>query len=177
MAKDDSSSSFYRYLTTGVVDRDFIDQFNTLVSRVYKKYKCPISLDQYQDFCWDKLLERAKNYDPLKGNAGNFIYSLLYYESSRLVSKYSREVGTEIQDQLNPSESYVGTKDFDISTKKDREVRYSLLEFAQLAYSRGFCVDQKQLYFSYYSNNEHPLLKTFNWFRYKGIRHVIREEL
>ena len=87
------------------------------------------------------MIERSKNYDPAKGNAGNFIYSLMYYEISRLVSKYSREVGSEIQDQLNASETYVGTRDFDVSITQDRDIRYSILDFAQLAFGRGVWVD------------------------------------
>ena len=119
-------SSFSDYLLEGKMSQQFIDEFNALVKKIHHRKQSYVSLEFFQDSCWDKLLDRAKNYRSELSPAGNFHLLFISYELYRLNSRFGRESTSEIIDVCCGNEIYVATGNYDTFNCEDQNLKYDI---------------------------------------------------
>lgn len=146
------------YVQTQQITSDFLQDFNNLCKKIYKRWCLSCSLEDFIGYCTEKLVLRISGFEPSKGNIQNYVYNLILNEARRVYSAGKHLSNTDLDVVSLYTES---------STDTDSLLR-KLWDFAIYAYQHGIWVNQKQLLANYQCKNMTPAVKAFVWFIQSG---------
>jgi hypothetical protein len=162
-------SGFNSYLSSGKFTPDFIDDVDTMISKVFSRWRLYETEDEFRAFCWTKIVGSLKIYDEQGGREtgplSTYLYQVIMNEARRIHSKYSKfssDNASELVEQVDTvSHGDVSGSDLDL---RDR-----LCSFARRAFGMGVYVDQYVLCRNYYAGTDSPGVKAFKWANILGL--------
>jgi hypothetical protein len=162
-------SGFNSYLSTGKFTSDFIEDVDTMISKVFSRWTLYETEDEFRSFCWVKIVNSLKIYDEQGGREtgplSTYLYQVIMNEARRIHSKF-RKFSSDDASELAEQVGAVSHKD---AHGEDLDLRSRICAFARRAYRLGVYVDQVVLFRNYCSGLDSPGVKAFKWASILGV--------
>lgn len=157
-------NGFLSYVETGKIDEGFIHDYTYLCKKIYRRWKLPVSEEDFVGFCIEKLCNRVHFFQPEKGSISNFLFQMILNEANRIYSKNKRNVSTDLD--LISSPTYVGAGDT-ASVDRDAKLKEDIEAFYLYALSMRVYIDKEQLKYKYQCGDLAAPVKSFMWWKLK----------
>jgi len=156
------------FINSGEFSKDFIDDVNMMISKVYSQWSLYEDEDEFNGFCWTKIVSLLDVYDSKFGSLSNFLYSIISNEATRIHSKHKKMSTDDALERLHLGfvQSMWGSTSgsgFDHYHGHDFLHRDRVCSFARRAFELGIYVDQQELYKNYLLGNLSPAVRAFMW--------------
>jgi len=152
-------TGFTSYTETGEFSKDFINDVNLLISKVYSQWKLYEDEEEFNSSCWAKIIASLQIYDKDVGSLNTYLNWVVWNEATRIYSKHKRMVAEDITEKVCLDPAWGSLPD----SHHDFFHRDRVCSFARRAFSLGIYVNQLELYKNYSHGNLTPAVKAFMW--------------
>jgi len=153
-------TGFTTFKHYGDLSKDFIDDVNFMISKVYSQWSLYEDEEEFNSSCWTKIIKSLPIYDSACGALSTFLNRVVWNEATRIHSKHKKMAMDDITEKIN----------LDPLWRKHHEDHHDFLHrdrvctFARRAFNMGVYIDQQELYKNYSLGNLSPAVKSFMWY-------------